>query len=32
MYLNCMTDAIILAKAFSRYFVDKIALLYEMPK
>ena len=35
MYLNSMIDTIILAQAvlqiFCRYFVDKIALLYEMP-
>ena len=31
MYLNCMNNAIILVKRFSRY-LDKIALLYEMPK
>ena len=32
MYLKSMIDAIILAQAVLRYFVDKIALLYKMPK
>ena len=32
MYLNCMIDAITLVLAVSKYFVDKIVLLYEMLK
>ena len=32
IYPNSMPDIMILAKAVSIYFVDKIALLYKMPK
>ena len=32
MYLNCMSDIMILAKWFAKYFVNKVALLHKMPK
>ena len=32
MYPNSMPDIVILAQAVLRYFVDKVALLYKIPK
>ena len=32
MYPKSMHDVMILAQEFSRYFIDKIALLHKMPK